>query len=270
MDRYEYFKEVHLMNKEDIVTDVDRTLDAILKNAEKDPRHSYAYYATLRKLLEEFKTALGNIVFMDKLDDGWCYDWGVSYSGADLQLVHYKLYEGYPEDPSLIEFDQLFTLFTVPTKLLTVDEYALLHGVEVVTVRQWIRRGKIRTAKKYGNEWRIPALTDTPKRGYTSAFYEWSNTLTGLPNGLEYLNDYCEACFLQDDEDKRLFYVRLYDKKAENGVMSAAKVLECTAAERERIELAIISQPSVEYKSNFTDNICVDLMNIYSGGGEEE
>lgn len=270
MNKYDFFKQTHLMNKEDIVADVDKTLEAILKNAEKDPRHSYAYYATLKSLLEEFKKSLDDIVFIRNLDDGWCYDWGVSYSGADLQLVHYNLYEGYAEDSSLLEFDQIFTLFTVPTKLLTVDEYALLHGVEVVTVRQWIRRGKIRTAKKYGNEWRIPSLTDTPNRGYSSAFYEWKDTLAGLPDDLEYLNDYGAAFFMQDDEDKKQFYVRLYDKNAKNGVVEAAKVLECTTTERERIELAIISQPSVEYKPNFTDHICVDLVNIYSNGGDGE
>ena len=269
---YKYFERTHSMNKEDLIENIDDTLDKILKKAETDPNHSYAYYTTLKNLLDEFKIQLSEIILMEKLDKGWCYDWGVSYKGADLQLVHYTLYDGYPEvDPSLMNLDQVFTILTVPSKMLTVEEYALLNGAEVGTARQWIRRGKIRTAKKYGNEWKIPALTDTPKRGYTSASYSWSDKLIGLPTDLEYLNDYCEALFQQDDDDKKLYYVSLYDAESSDGVMRAAKVLECTTSERERIELAIISQPEVNYCQNFRDNICIDLMNIYSenGGGQE-
>lgn len=269
---YTFFEKYHSMNKEDLIVDIDDTLDKILKKAETDPNHSYAFYTTLKNLLDELKKQLDEIILMEKLDKGWCYDWGVSYKGAELQLIHYSLYDGYPdEDPSLINLDQAFTIFTVPSKMLTVEEYALLNGIEVGTARQWIRRGKIRTAKKYGNEWKIPALTDTPKRGYTSARYSWSGKMIGLPKDLEYLNDYCEALFQQDDDDKKLYYVYLYDSKARDGVMRAEKVIECTTSEREKIELAIISQPEVNYFQNFRDNICIDLMNIYNeNGGEQE
>lgn len=262
MNKYEAFRSCHSMCKEDILLDIDETIGKILKHAETDPDHSYAYYTTLKKLLDKFKEAIKTLVFMEKLDDGWCYDWGVTYAGAELQLLHYDVYDGYPKEHQFLNMDQMYIIYTVPTSLLTVEEFASLHGVEVVTVRQWIRRGKIRTAKKCGNEWRIPALTDTPKRGYTSAFYKWSDTLTGLPSELEYLNNYKEASFMQDDDDKKLYYVRFFDEEVKEGVREAKKTLECNSAEREKIELAIISQPSVVYLSNFRDNICIDLMHI--------
>ena len=269
---YKFFERSHSMNKEDLIADMDDTLEKILKKAETDPNHSYAYYTTLKNLMDELKVQLSETILMEKLDLGWCYDWGVSYKGAELQLVHYCLYDGYPEeDPTLMNIDQVFILLNVPTKMLTVEEYALLNGVEVGTVRQWIRRGKIRTAKKYGNEWKIPALTDTPKRGYTSASYSWSDKLIGLPTDLEYLNNYCEALFRQDDDDKKLYYINLYDSKVSEGVHEVSEVIECTTSERERIELAIISQPEVNYCQNFRDNICIDLMHIYNeNGGEQE
>ena len=266
---YDFFIKHHSMNKSDLIEDIDSTLEKILLHAETDPNHSYAYYSTLKNLLENLKDKILSSTLMEQLETGWCYDWGVNYSGADLQLVHYILYEGYPEDPSLEELDQVFPILSVPTSLLTVDEFASLHGVEVVTVRQWIRRGKIRTAKKYGNEWRIPSLTDTPKRGYTSAHYKWSDTLSGLPEDLLYLNEYNEALFTQDDDDKKLFYVFLYNEPAVDGLRTAGKTLECTAAERERIELTIISQPSVHYMQNFIDSICIDLMEVFNSGGDE-
>lgn len=269
---YSFFERNHSMNKDDLIADIDETLGRILKNAETDPSHSYAYYTTLKNLLDELKNKIGEVILMEKLDTGWCYDWGVSYRGAELQLVHYELYDGYPQgDPSLIEMNQEFTILLVPTKMLTVEEYAVLNGVEVGTVRQWIRRGKIRTAKKYGNEWKIPALTDTPKRGYTSAHYSWDGKLIGLSTDLEYLNDYRQASFMQDDDDKKLFYVYLYQDGNRKGLMTADKVIECDASEREKIELAIISQPEVNYDQNFRDNICIDLMHIYAEqGGVQE
>lgn len=268
---YSFFERNHCMNKEDLAADIDETLDKILKNAESDPSHSYAYYTTLKNLLEELKKKISEVILMEKLDKGWCYDWGVSYKGADLQLVHYELYDGYPEeDPSLIEMNQMFSILSVPSKMLTVEEYATLNGVEVGTVRQWIRRGKIRTAKKYGNEWKIPELTDTPKRGYTSARYSWSGNMIGLPSDIEYLNNYHQALFMQDDDDKKLFYVYLYCNENMEGVLKADKVIECNSSERERLELAIISQPEANYYQNFRENICIDLMHIYTERGGEQ
>ena len=42
--------------------------------------------------------------------------------------------------------------------MITVSEFAELHGVQSVTVRQWIRRGKLRAIKKQGRDWLIADL----------------------------------------------------------------------------------------------------------------
>ena len=63
--------------------------------------------------------------------------------------------------------------------------------------------------------------------------------------------------------------VFLYNEPAVDGLRTAGKTLECTAAERERIELTIISQPSVHYMQNFIDSICIDLMEVFNSGGDE-
>ena len=94
--------------------------------------------------------------------------------------------------------------------------------------------------------------------------------MTDLPSNLEYLNDYQKAVFTQDDDDKKLFYIYLYcgEKKFK---LEADRVIECNTSERERLELAIISQPEVTYHQNFRDDICIDLMHIYAGrGGVQE
>ena len=269
MTKYEKFRKRHIANKNELIEMAKREMNEVLLHSESDPLHSSAYYGTFKRLVMDFINEVDKLTLMEKLEDGWCYDFGVNYYGVDLQLLHFEVYDGYEDDDSLLGIDQVLTIYTLPSKLLTVEEFAEMHGVEVVTVRQWIRRGKIRTAKKYGNEWRIPALTDTPKRGYTSAVYKWNDKLSGLPKELEYLNDYCEAVFSQDLEEKRVFWICLYDKKgAESVIREAGKTIQCTATEREKIELAIISQPSVDYLPNYEDSILIDLMNLHREDNE--
>lgn len=60
------------------------------------------------------------------------------------------------------------TLITVECDYLTVEQYDSMLGIEPVTVRQWIRRGKLRHAKKNGRDWLIPDTEDKPQRGFTS------------------------------------------------------------------------------------------------------
>lgn len=264
MDKYEFFKKNYSMTREDIIFDIERTIGRVLERADIAPLHSDYYYSTLKSLLADFREAIKLIAFMNRLDDGWCYDWEVNPEGVSLLLEHYFVFDDLSEPIPLISLDQSFKIFTLEAKMLTVEEYAQQNKVEEVTVRQWIRRGKIRTAKKYGNEWRIPALTDIPKRGYTTARYTWSNKLIGLSSELEYLNDYVKAIFTQDDNDKKLFYVSLFTEEDEMNNNIPSEVIVCNSAKRERIELALISQPMVVYSPNSYDTIAGDIICINS------
>ena len=68
-------------------------------------------------------------------------------------------------------FDERFCLMNYPVETLTVEEFSSKNNIKPVTVRQWIRRGKLRNVTKIGGEWRIPAITDLPSRGYTPVTY---------------------------------------------------------------------------------------------------
>lgn len=39
--------------------------------------------------------------------------------------------------------------------LITLKEYAAMHGVEVSTIRHRIRKGQVKTAVKFGRDWFI-------------------------------------------------------------------------------------------------------------------
>ena len=129
--------------------------------------------------------------------------------------------------------------------MLSVDEYAKLYEVEQVTVRQWIRRCKLRTVEKAGKEWRISELTDVPKRGFEPAQYRWRAELTDLPVGFEFLNDYIMATLVKSDSGDA-FKVLFTDG---TGVQSKTRAMELTNEEREKLESYFIANHDVSYAS---------------------
>ena len=133
--------------------------------------------------------------------------------------------------------------------LLTVEQYAEQYGVESVTVRQWIRRGKIRTATKYGKEWRIPILTEPPTRGYSPASYSGKQPLTELPKSCEFLVAYDKVLILQIPEAKRQY--QLFFSTTDN--IEIKKCIQVTEAEKEKLELFLIAHPLVKYDMDFCE-----------------
>ena len=126
---------------------------------------------------------------------------------------------------------------------LTVEEYAEKYDVEPVTVRQWIRRGKLRSAEKIGNEWRIPESEDIPKRGYETGAYsintEYAIRREAIPSEpYSFLKDTESLTIFQNKDDKNTFTV-MYNvhNKWE------PQTLELNTREREKLELFLISTP---------------------------
>lgn len=51
-----------------------------------------------------------------------------------------------------------YTMFEVVPRMLTIEEYSKLYGIQAGKIRQWIRNRKLDGAVKCGNEWRIPEI----------------------------------------------------------------------------------------------------------------
>ena len=125
--------------------------------------------------------------------------------------------------------------------------------MEQGTVRQWIRRGKIRTAYKEGKEWKIPELSPPPSRGYEGAQYKWIYGLDNLPEEYSFLADYVIATFYQDMKDKSKYHVLLVSKETftsknpGNVAPTKNQELLLDAKEREKLELFMIAHPQIKY-----------------------
>jgi len=106
------------------------------------------------------------------------------------------------------------TLIRQECRLLTVEEFARIWDVTPATVRQWIRRGKLRTARKVGREWLIPELQEKPETVYRPAYYLISQQellkIPGFP-----LVSVCDTITIsQDRNDKKSFVVDLRNSQS--------------------------------------------------------
>lgn len=175
------FKKNHMTSKQDLLKKFDCIIKTVNQKSQDDTRHSAAYYHVVNELLKKFQKKLVSTRLFTELEDWWAYELTLSYDGIYLFCNHYNFHGLAPDNKLDMVCDHEFILLSVKSELLTVEQYAEQYGVESVTVRQWIRRGKIRTATKYGKEWRIPILTEPPTRGYSPASYSGKQPLTELP-----------------------------------------------------------------------------------------
>lgn len=239
-DEMAIFNEDMLRTKEDILSMIHLLLKRIDENSKKDTKHSPAYYSRYINLIERFKAQVEKSVFPEKLEDLWHYDYDIRETGITLTLEHVESFDLNDEgDIDFVWADTVFELMHIKADLLTVEQYAQAYGVTTTTVRQWIRRGKIRTAMKQGNEWRIPELAEVKDRGYQYIQYKWDEYLTGFPEEYSFINDYNLISIQQNSEHKDMFDVSFSGKGSEEKNVQMDKV------EREKFELLLISNPFI-------------------------
>ena len=242
-DERDVFNEDMLRTKDDILRDIDFRLSRINEKKKKDKKHSQAYYTRLFDLIEKFRSRVEESVFPDQLEDWWQYEYDIEETGIKLVLSHADYVslnsEGYIDTVSV---DTEFDLFTVKAGMLTVEQYAQANEVTTTAVRQWIRRGKIRTAVKQGSEWSIPALAEVRDRGYQFAQYHWDEYLTGFPEEYGFINDYRLVTISQNEENKDMFDLHFIIK--DENVKD--KNIQMDKKEKEKFELLLISNPFVK------------------------
>ncbi|MBQ5564614.1 MAG: helix-turn-helix domain-containing protein [Clostridia bacterium] len=240
-----------MITKRDILTNIHFEKNIIKKKTEEGSTQSQAYYRIAYELLERLEVKVENTRIFDAPEGYWAYSFEINSQGVILYLEYYNSVD-FDENKNLSfsYIGETFPIITVKTRLLTVEEYARMYEVETVTVRQWIRRGKIRTAIKFGKEWRIPELTQVPSRGYRMGQYKWEESLSDLPLEYEFLNKYNLATLYQDDKDKNLYHVN-FSKEGEESTY-----LTCNIREREKIEMILITNPLVTYISDMFGSYC--------------
>lgn len=107
------------------------------------------------------------------------------------------------EYTSIVETNKMICCsYNLP--VLDAIEYAKHIGANPNTVRQWIKRNKIRSAYKIGNQWQIPLLAKVRNlKDFISVRYSWDPDLIAPPLKYSYIKDYkgirIESAFFHDD-----------------------------------------------------------------------
>lgn len=252
-DIAEQLRQERFTTKNDLLAWIKNEEGRINDNSKTDKKHSSAFYYAYSKILQNFYAAIEKAVLFDRLEDYWYYSLGISYAGASLSLVHVsKCWVG-DAGTVVVTSDQEYTLITIRGKMLSVEEYAAEYNVGAGTVRQWIRRGKIRSAIKVGKEWVIPELTELPERGYQSASYMYYEKLDNCPDEYSYLENYSTVIINQNRKDRTMFDVILAAARTK------PKTLTMDTKEREKLELFLISHPKVHYIDGPSDGLNIAI-----------
>lgn len=256
----------HLLLKEQYIT-TEKELKEELNNylaAVKDKKinkllsvHSDEFYGQYLKLVSDFSLLVENTRLLNDLEPMWYYCCEIDDTGASLHLCHVdRLEVDENEIIDCLSIDEDFELVKVNARLLTVEEYAKIYGVTVGTVRQWIRRGKIRTAIKAGSEWRIPELTELHGRGYAEGRYFCEENIENIPAEYSFLNLCCQINIKQAGCDTFNVICAYRDSEEERCIKMSTK-------EREKFELFLITNDRVRaYKERFKE---IEILNaIYN------
>ena len=250
-DRLDLFNETAIRTKAGLLEDIDSLLAEIEEDSKTDTKRSATFYEKYRELVSRFRKEVEKKTFPDKLEDWWEYNYDVRGTGITLTLSHTDYFDVSANDTCGGIIDTQFELLHIRTKLLTVEQYAQSYGVTTTAVRQWIRRGKIRSAIKEGSEWRIPELAEVTERGYKHATFGRNEFLTDLPDEYAFFNDYDYVDIEQNEEHKELFdlcFGKVHDSKEYPVPEQDQKYkhIQLDQKEREKFELYLISNPFIE------------------------
>ena len=243
----EAFNNFVSRTKEEIIREFKDYYNFIKTDEEEIESMTQVYRESLFKLCDKFIEEINKIKIPELTDPWWFYSFTLRHDKIVLELSYcndLEVDEDEPESLSSMESTAEFVLLEVSCNYLTVSEYAKLHSVSEVTVRQWIRRGKIRSAKKEGKNWLIPEIEERPERGFTSVSYFFKEDIPmELTQKYDFLNGAVSIFITQNKEDSELFniYVRHKNSK-ENSLITVSN------KKRQIIELDLISSGRIEYE----------------------
>ena len=244
---YDYYKENAIRTKEELLHWVREAQTDLTESTRNEGRLADPIFRQrLHSLFDDFYNHINIKLLPEPLDNWWCYIFTITERGIELSLAHtFIQYNGHRDDNNiehLLQVDEHYEILKTEAKLLTLEQFAELHNVGSGTVRQWIRRGKLRCAKKVGTDWRVPDTALKPTRGHQDGFYYREYEIQDPPDEIPDINDYDYIGIYPGNNQNnwRLCLTSIYD---ENGHDSEK---ELTLKEKEKVELYLISHPLID------------------------
>lgn len=261
-EEFEYYLKRGLRTKKALLDEIEHSKDRFCNPKMKDKK-SDAYYERLLQLIDRFYKEVDSMYLMEELQDWWGYGFKIRETGISLFLEHLTMFydEGIDEDDKwscsrYMVPDEDFAIHQTKAKLLTLEEYGATYQVAADTVRQWIRRGKIRSAVKFGTEWRIPELAEVVGRRYYNGHYEWSTEIPDPPEEIPNINDFSDLNIFPAKE------AGIWEVMLHSALKGETSGLAMTTKMKEKLELYLIAHPLVECVNNH-------IGEVHQIGGED-
>lgn len=231
--KVELFRENYLFSHEDIL----KSLELFIEHEKLIDNTEYSNEVVINrvKLCEKFIAAVKKSKLPLLTELWWFYEYRVLGNSIELNICQADNIEVENDEISGMTVTEEHTLIKVECEYLTIEQYASMLGVEPITVRQWIRRGKLRHAKKNGRDWLVPNVEDKPRRGFTSVQYVVEKEAQIESDEFPLLSA-CDSIFIfqdQNNKSKFICYLNNYKTKFHSK-------LELTRSEVERLEHVII------------------------------
>ena len=236
-----FFDREHkgITTKEEIVKLIEKRVESIRAGEGSEAHKTVKSHLAFLEFSERFLERVKEIHLPEIVTEGWELQFYITETSAALYLQLVSVNKKVKKEGYSFSILESFDLVEVRPKMLTVEDYAALHDVSVITVRQWIRRGKLRDAEKIGSEWRIPEFVEPYTGKYLDGLFTWHEKLQNLPPEYDFLNDYRSIATTQFDKDA--YKVAFIGKDAKDN-----KLLILNTKEREKLELWLISNPFVK------------------------
>jgi excisionase family DNA binding protein len=239
----ELFRENYLFTREDIL----QSLELFIEHERLNEKSVYSSEVVKNriKLCEKFVEAIRKCKLPILTELWWYYEYQFLENSMELNLCQADEIEVENDEISSMTSSVEHTLITVECDYLTVEQYAAMHNVESVTIRQWIRRGKLRHAKKNGRDWLIPDTEDKPRRGFSSVQYIVEDEANIESDEFPLLAVAKSIFIIQDKNNKIKFicYLNNYKTKFKSNI-------ELTRSEVERLEHTIIESGKARVGAN--------------------
>jgi hypothetical protein len=228
------FRENHLFTREDILESLELFIE--YEKLNEDARYSNDIVKNRIQLCEKFVSAVMKSKLPVLSELWWYYDYQFFGSSMELDLCHANEIEVRDDEIGSVISTIERTLITVECDYLNVEQYAALHGVKPATVRQWIKRGRLRRAKKDGRDWVIPNTEDRPSRDYGIVQYLVEKD-TYIESDEFPILATCDSIFIFQDENNKDIFICYFN----NYKTKFRSKLELTRSEAERLEYTIIA-----------------------------
>lgn len=196
----ELFREYYMFSQEDIL----KSLGLQIEHVQNDKELRLSSEAKKKRidLLQRFTSAVKKSRLPVLTELWWFYDYRITGNSIELYMCEADEIEFEDDEPSSMSSSLEHPLIKVECEFLSVDEFSKMHNVAPVTVRQWIRRGKLRHAIKTGRDWKIPDIEDKPHRGFTDVQYMISDA-SGIDSKEFPLLSNTESAYISQNDIKK-------------------------------------------------------------------